>query len=441
MPHLTCARVKWGIPVPDEAGHVFYVWMDALSNYVTALGFADAAPEYRTFWQAADERLHLIGKEIIRFHCLYWPAILHAARLPVPDRVFAHGWLTKDGAKISKTTGNVIDTDALIRQYGVDPVRYFFLREGSFGQDWDFTEAAFLGRYNSDLANDLGNLASRVLTMVSNYCGGKTPPRVDRQKGAIDESHSKHLLEKLSADVDFGNFLQEVWRDIGSENQEIVKFEPWVVAKDPARREELEAFLYHRLEFLRQIAVLVSAVMPTAAERIFKMMGIEPHPLGPKDLQWGALEAGRALGTIEPVFPRIEKKEKKVSDTPNPPAVPAPAAAPAPAAVDGLVDISEFARIELKVAKIVAAEKIEGAKKLLKLQVDLGTEQRQIVAGIAEAYAPETLVGRTIAVVANLKPAKLRGVESQGMLLAASVGDKPVLCTFDQDVPPGTKIK
>jgi len=438
---VTRAHVKWGIPVPGEEGYVFYVWIEALSNYITALGYGDDKPEFKTFWVDADERFHLMGKEIIRFHCLYWPAILHAARLPVPDRVFAHGWLTKDGAKISKTTGNVIDTDALIRQYGVDPVRYFFLREGSFGQDWDFTEAAFLGRYNSDLANDLGNLASRVLTMVSNYCGGKTPPRVDRQKGAIDESHSKHLLEKLSADVDFGNFLQEVWRDIGSENQEIVKFEPWVVAKDPARREELEAFLYHRLEFLRQIAVLVSAVMPTAAERIFKMMGIEPHPLGPKDLQWGALEAGRALGTIEPVFPRIEKKEKKVSDTPNPPAVPAPAAAPAPAAVDGLVDISEFARIELKVAKIVAAEKIEGAKKLLKLQVDLGTEQRQIVAGIAEAYAPETLVGRTIAVVANLKPAKLRGVESQGMLLAASVGDKPVLCTFDQDVPPGTKIK
>jgi methionyl-tRNA synthetase len=461
---VTRAHVKWGIPVPGDEGHVFYVWVDALSNYITALGYGDDKPAYKKFWEGADERFHLMGKEIIRFHCLYWPAMLQAAGLPVPNRVFAHGWLTKDGAKISKTTGNVIDTDALIRQYGVDPVRYFFLREGSFGQDWDFTEAAFIGRYNSDLANDLGNLASRVLTMVSNYCTGKVPPRVQRQRGALDQALSEHVLKQYE-NVDFTGALNEVWRVIGGENQEIVKFEPWVAAKDPSRRQELEAFLYHRLEFLRQIAVLVSPVMPTATERIFKMMGLEPHPLGPDDLKWGVLEPGRPLGTIEPLFPRMltseagftpaeragglggatlappgstKKKEKKVSDTPIPPAAPAASAAPA---ADGLIDISEFAKVELKVAKIVAAEKVEGAKKLLKLQIDLGTETRQIVSGIAEAYTPESLVGKTIAVVANLKPAKIRGVESNGMLLAASAGDKPVLCIFDADVPPGTRIK
>ena len=423
------AHVKWGIPVPEEPSHVFYVWVEALLNYVTGLGYADDKAEYKTFWEGADERFHLVGKEIIRFHCLYWPAMLHAAGLPVPTRIFAHGHLTKDGAKLSKTTGNVIDPEALVAKYGPDPVRYFLLREGSFGQDWDFTDEAFVGRYNSDLANDLGNLVSRMLTMVSSYCDGKVPGRT----ASGGPWSAKDIFDRYES-ADFGGALSEIWRVVGQMNQAIVTFAPWVVAKDPARRAELEEFLYAQLERLRQITVLASPVMPDSADRILAMMGLDPKAPPSKDLAWGVLTPGRPLGKIEAVFPRIEK-EKKVSETPQP-----PAAAPA-ASTEGLIDISEFARIELKTAKIVEAERIEGAKKLLKLQVDLGTEKRQIVAGIAEAYAPEALVGRTIAVVANLKPAKLRGVESQGMLLAASVGDKPVLCTFDQEVPPGTKIK
>jgi methionyl-tRNA synthetase len=390
-----------------------------------------------------------MGKEIIRFHCLYWPAMLHAAGLPVPSRIFAHGHLTKDGKKLSKSTGNVIDPEALVAQWGPDPVRYFLLREGSFGQDWDFTESAFVGRYNSDLANDLGNLGSRTLTMVRNYCGGTIParPAPSTDASAGFEAVFQTGVESMAAEVfgkyeacDFAGALSLVWSWIGQLNQRIAQVEPWVLAKDPARRGELDAVLYRWLEALRIVTLMASPVIPRAAARIYKMMGLEWRAPGPADLRWGLLEPGTALGTIEPVFPRIEK-ETKVSDTPNPPAAPGPAAASVPAPADGLIDITEFGRVELKVAKIIAAEKIEGAKKLLKLQVDLGTEQRQIVAGIAEAYAPETLVGRTIAVVANLKPAKLRGVESQGMLLAASIGDKPVLCTFDQEVPPGTKIK
>jgi methionyl-tRNA synthetase len=443
------AHVKWGIPVPQEPSHVFYVWVDALSNYITALGYGENGATYREFWEEADERFHLIGKEIIRFHCLYWPAMLKAAGVPPPNRLFAHGWLTKGGKKLSKTTGNIIDTDELIGRYGVDPVRYFFLREGSFGQDWDFTDAAFLGRYNADLANDLGNLASRALTMAAKYCDGNVPPRpaVDAAGSGLEQSlqATQAELAEVFAQyeaADFAGALAHIWSWVGQLNQRIVQVSPWEVAKDPARRGELDAFLYRLLEALRLATVLTAPVMPASADRILGMMGLAPRPLGPDDLKWGVLEPGRPLGRIEAVFPRIEKEKLNVSETPaSPPAPPSTPAPAAPAPAEGLIDISEFARVELKVAKIEAAEKIAGSKKLIKLQVDIGTERRQVVAGIAEAYEPEALVGRKVVLVANLKPAKLMGVESNGMLLAASLDGKPVLCTFDVDVPPGTKIK
>ena len=437
------ARVKWGIPVPQRPDHVLYVWVDALSNYITALGYADDGAQYKKYWESAGaERFHLIGKDILRFHCLYWPALLQAAGVPPPNREFVQGWITKEGRKLSKTTGNVIDPQVLVDRYGPDPVRYFLLRESTYGQDWDFTEPGFVGRYNSDLANDLGNLVSRALTMVVRYRDGRVPLRGDR----FDVFEPAKVLASYEA-LDFAGALSQVWAAVTKLNQRIVTHAPWEMAEDPHQSTRLDALLYDLLEGVRLIALLVQPVMPRAAGRIFRMLGLADRDPGPDDLVWGRLEPGSSLGAIESLFPRIEKaadpaaKEKPVSDgnAPPPPAAPAtPAASPL---VPDRIDIADFARIELRAALVIAAEKVEGSKKLVKLQVDLGTEKRQVVAGIAESYAAETLVGKRVVIVANLKPAKLMGVESNGMVLAASVDGKAVLCTFDAEVPPGAKVK
>jgi methionyl-tRNA synthetase len=465
------ARVKWGIPVPEQPDHVLYVWVDALSNYVTALDYADDGAAYRKYWKGADERLHLLGKDIIRFHCLYWPAILHAAGVLPPNREFAQGFITKDGRKLSKTTGNVIDPVALVERLGPDAARYFLLREAPYGADWDFTDSAFVARYNADLANDLGNLVSRALTMAARYGDGKVPPAP--ASGAAAGGATAEFTEAFAAavcapgnglaakvlgryeEIDFSGALTEIWSFVGQFNQAIVQVEPWSLAKDPARRRELDAFLYRLVEGVRLVAVLASPVMPRAAARIFGMLGLGEREPGPADLVWGRLEPGAALGTVAPLFPRVHRtneKETPVSET-NPPAAPkpeptpaaapasAPSPSPAPAPAGDRIDIAEFAKVELRAAKVVAAEKVSGSKKLVKLQVDLGTETRQVVAGIAESYAPEALVGKAVVLVANLKPAKLMGVESNGMVLAGSISGKAVLCTFDGEVAPGTKVK
>ena len=475
------ARVKWGIPVPEEPSHVFYVWMDALTNYITALGYADHAPEYVKFWEQADERMHFVGKEIIRFHCIVWPCMLQAAGLPVPTRVFAHGWLTRDGRKLSKTTGNTIDPDALIAQYGVDAFRYFFLREGSFGQDWDFTDGAMVKRYNSDLANDLGNLVSRAITMAARFGDGKVPVKpasLDAsnqglearfQSAKMGYEHSgaellESVFERYEA-LDYAGALALVWSWIGQLNQRIVAEAPWEAVKDPERRTEIHQFLYRLLEAIRLIAVLLWPVMPRASRRIFVMLGLPDTDPMPDALHWGVLQTGHPFGPIQSLFPRIDvtaggpptpapRKETTVSEPTKPAAPPsvAPAAAPAAAPpplettqaaspAGAKIEIDDFAKIELRAALVVSAEKIAGSRKLLKLQVDLGDEKRQIVSGISDAYEPEALIGKKIVLVANLKPAKLMGVESNGMVLAASVDGRAVLCTFDSDVAPGTKVK
>jgi methionyl-tRNA synthetase len=385
----------------------------------------------------------MLGKDIIRFHCLYWPALLHAAGLETPNRFFVQGWLTKGGKKLSKTTGNVIDPEALVDRWGPDAIRYFLLREGVYGQDWDVTDAAILSRYNADLANDLGNLVSRALTMAVRYCGGTIPARPEspgHPPAGIEEvlqadfgKRRAAVLARYEA-LDFSGALVEVWSLVSLLNQRIVAISPWELAKDPKRKGDLDAFLYRLLEAIRLVAVLVSPVMPRASARVRSQLGEKPE-IGPDALAWGGTTPGTPIGPVEPLFPRVEatqeapsaptNKESTVSETQP----------------EGKIDISDFAKVELKVAKVLAAEKIQGAKKLLKLEVSLGDETRQIVSGIAETYAPEALVGRLVVLVSNLKPAKLMGVESNGMVLAASVEGKAVLCTFDQDVAPGTKVK
>jgi len=453
---ITRTTVRWGIPVPGEEKHVFYVWFDALTAYLSAVG----GPEYerRGFWPAD---LHLVGKDIIRFHTVYWPAFLMAAGLPLPKQVWAHGWFLIDAGKMSKSKGNVVLPRPIAQVLGIDALRYYMLRETVFGQDGNFSHDALVQRYNSDLANGLGNLASRTLTMIDKYCAAAMPKGSAEQAVSLAPWRVPEKIQQVRSlyeQYQFTRALEEIWRLITDVDLLISEQKPWVLAEDPAKRAQLETVLWIAADTLRVVAVLAHPVIPNATERLWKALGQggTAGEQGIDALEWGTLRPGTKVAKAETLFPRVEKQEavERMEAMENEPQKqPAPAVASAAAAggagttaapsASDKIAIEDFAKVEMRVGQIKTAERIVGADKLLKLTVDIGSEIRQICAGIAQFYEPDALVGRKVVVVVNLAPRKLRGVESNGMIVAASVGPegRPVLAAFTEDVEVGARLK
>ena len=432
----------WGIPVPLDEKHVVYVWFDALSNYITALGYPNAEAEnFKKFWPAD---LHLVGKEIVRFHSIIWPCILMALDLPLPKQVYGHGWLIVDGDKMSKSKGNVVDPNVLIDEFGPDAIRYFLLREINLGQDGNFSRDALIQRINADLANDLGNLLHRTLNMLGKFQDGIV--LAPAGKSAIDESLIHDALatvknyEASMEKMELSQTIKDVWAFIGRANKYIDETAPWSLAKDPAKKQELANVLYNLMESLRIISVLISPFMPVTAERIWQQLNLQEEFSQVKldDIKaWGKIEAGHQASQPEQLFPRIEVEKKEAAAKPA--KKEAKKENSKKQSQEEEITIEDFAKIHLRVVKILAAEKVPETDKLMKLKVDLGTEQREIVSGIAKHYTADELVGKNVVMVINLKPAKIRGIVSHGMVLAASKGDE--LKVLSVDMPVGSRVK
>ena len=454
------SRLSWGIELPFDKTYVTYVWFDALVNYLSALEYLPQGnPVGNRFWPA---NVHLIGKDILTTHAVYWSTMLMALDLPLPQTIFAHGWWTVDGEKMSKSRGNVVDPNRMVHEFGADALRYFLLREVPFGQDGDFSESAMIATINSDLANGLGNLLSRTLTMIERFALGVIPEADRPAVPAIEEKISDTTcilpakIEEGFASLAFRDNLQLIWELIGFCDEYIDKAAPWKLAKKPDDHGRLKTVLNVTARALRLVSVLIYPYIPQAAAEMAHQLGLPldfAKALPAASCEWNAPIAGMKISKGPVLFPRIESKPqgaKTVSDiapTPQPApttAIPTAAApqAPAPqAAAPTHIAIDEFAKIQLKTAKVLSAERVPKSEKLIKLQVSLGSEQRQIVAGIGKKYEPESLIGKTIVIVANLKPAKLMGIESQGMVLAAGDSEVHGLVTILEEVDPGTKVK
>jgi methionyl-tRNA synthetase len=465
--------IKWGVPWPGDPEHVFYVWYEALTSYMTAMGYGSEnrkeQEKFAKFWPAD---LHMIGKEIIRFHAVYWPAFLMAAELPLPKQIFAHGWLLFEQEKMSKSKGNVAYPEPIVKVLGNDALRYYLLREVVFGQDGNFSREALITRYNADLANGLGNLASRVLTLIETNFDGIVPIAptlgsvLSRNAGAVKTG----TLEAVDS-FRFFQALEEIWTFVAMVDNVLTSEQPWKKIKVPEQRRSVGEVLYEAAEAIRFVSILAHPIIPDGTSAIWECLG-QPRKISDEsvtNLEWGGLKAGTRISKPAATFPRVDYREAyeridaMENEIRNPAPAPMPQAtptaggtgpstslgtgaqnAPAAAAPPGAkITIDDFAKVELRVGVVKSAERIQGADKLLKLLVDIGDEVRQVLAGIALGYAPEELVGRKVVVVTNLAPRKMRGLESNGMLLAASAGadGKPVLCTFAEEIPVGSKVK
>ncbi len=433
----------WGISVPNDAKHIFYVWFDALNGYLSGIGFGEDEERFERLWPAA---VQLMGKDILRFHAVYWPAFLMAAGLEPPRQLLIHGWWTIEGVKMSKSEGNFITAEALCDALPNDYIRYFLLREIPLGADGNFSYEALIGRINSDLANDLGNLCNRVVKMIDSYFEGAIPESAgieSRDEELIRFTKETVKLYRASFDkLQLSKALENVWELISVCNKYIVANEPWSLAKDPSKRERLATVLYNSAEALRVTCALLSPIVPDGVTAILRQLGLSTssEEQTAADLNWGGLQAGLKLGAIEAVYPRIDKNEF-LRATQGESAQPAPAPRAEPEPESEKISIEDFARVEMRVGKILEAERVPKSSKLLRLQVDIGSETRQVVAGIGKEYEPESLVDRLVVVVTNLEPARLMGVESNGMIVAASVDGRPVLTTFTEPVEVGARLR